>query len=142
MNDIRRGDRFAWVTGDDEPPGYIKFLGFDVESIGGGECRVKWTPTSVLLNSGGMVQGGFIAAALDLASGLASIEIGGDNLPSVSIKLDIEYFRPVKADGSMSYTVKGSVIHRSRHWVTCDGLILNSEGRLFARARHLMALGA
>lgn len=132
-------DRFRWVTGEAEPPTYVRLLGVELRSIGNGECVLQWTPSPSLLNSANIVQGGFIAAVLDLASGLATIEPQADNSATVSLKLDIEFFRAIKADGHLTYNVTGNLVHRSRRWVTSDAVICNQE-KVFARTRHLMTL--
>ena len=96
-----------------------------------------WTPPPTLLNNAGFVQGGFIAAALDLASAVAAATIQDDAESSASVRLTIEYFRPVLANGGV-LRVFGIVVQRSRKWVTVDASL--SSGKLLARAQHLISV--
>jgi uncharacterized protein (TIGR00369 family) len=131
--------RYGWLYGRGEPPPYLSILGCRVESVGKGECVVNWMPPTNLRNTGGAVQGGFVAAALDLASAIAAstCDVGTG---TASVRLDTEYFRPVLVDGSRVYSLRGKVANRSRHWVTSDAEVFNADNKLCARARHLIAV--
>lgn len=131
--------RYGWLYGRGDPPPYLSILGCRVESVGEGECVVNWTPPENLRNTGGAVQGGFVAAALDLASAIAAstCDVGTG---TASVRLDTEYFRPILADGSRVYSLRSKVANRSRRWITSDAEVFNADNKLCARARHLIAL--
>jgi uncharacterized protein (TIGR00369 family) len=131
--------RYGWLYGRGEPPPYLSMLGCRLQTLGQGECVVHWTPPLTILNTGGVVQGGFIAAVLDLTSAIASAtcDIG---VATATVRLDIEYFRPIQADGSRSYVSNGNVVNKSRRWITSDASIVAPDSKLCARGRHLIAI--
>lgn len=132
-------ERYGWLFGRGDPPAYLSLLGCHLESVGKGECIVNWRPPANLRNTAGAVQGGFVAAALDLSSAIAAstCDVGTG---TASVSLATEYFRPIFADGSRTYSLRGKVVNKSRRWITSDAEAFNSDNKLCARARHLIAI--
>jgi uncharacterized protein (TIGR00369 family) len=131
--------RYGWMRGEGRPPPYLGLLGLALSTASDGEAVVLWTPPPTLLNNAGFVQGGFIAAALDLASAVAAATILDHGGSSASVRLTVEYFRPVLPDGGV-LRVSGTVVQRSRKWTTVDASLSNAGGKLLARAQHLISV--
>ncbi len=125
-----------WLDGTGPPPGYGDMLGAALLSAGDGRCAMTWRPPSGLANFAGSVQGGFIATFLDLCSFAAGMTVVADDDALVSLKLDVEFARPVRP--GPSYRGDGEVVVRSRRRVTADAVLRDEQGRLVARAAHLL----
>jgi uncharacterized protein (TIGR00369 family) len=136
---VNEPSRYGWTRGEGSPPPYLGLLGLALSNASDGEAVVLWTPPQTLLNNAGFVQGGFIAAALDLATAVAAATIHDDVSSSASVRLTIEYFRPVRADGGI-LRVFGKVVQRSRNWTTVDASISNLNGKMLARGQHLISV--
>ena len=72
----------------------------------------------------GVVQGGIVAAMLDMAMAMSS----GDRISTASMQFEI--LRPVSGD---KLTVNGRIAKRGRRIVFAEAEMHNSEGRLVAR---------
>jgi uncharacterized protein (TIGR00369 family) len=125
-----------WLDGTGPPPGYNDMLGVTLLHAGDGRCGMRWTPPEGLANYSGTVQGGFIATFLDMCSFAAGMTVVGAGEALVSVKLDVEFARPVLPGAR--YRGDGEVIVRSRRRVTADARVLDAEDRLLARAVHLL----
>ena len=75
----------------------------------------------------GVVQGGIVAAMLDMAMAMSS----GDRISTASMQFDI--LRPVTGD---ALTVNGRIAKRGRRIVFAEAEMHDSGGRLVARGRQ------
>lgn len=88
-------------------------------------------------NSLGVVQGGFVAAAIDNVFGCFALLT--TKQPCATITMNLSYIRPVKVDeGDMTVEVK--VIQQTRSLFFVSGKLSNGEGRTACTASATMVI--
>lgn len=119
----------------DPPPPY-DVLGLEIGAAEKGRVEVHWTPGERQLNRGGVVHGGWIAAALDEVGGLAAVSTSNPAVPHLTMSLGVDYLRPLRA--GVPYTVTGRVLQGGNTRVLIRVEITDPEGVLHAQASSSM----
>jgi uncharacterized protein (TIGR00369 family) len=97
-----------------------------------GRVEISWTPPEELCNPGGTVHGGYIALILDNAVCMAGASTGEVFMPMLTLSLNVDYVRPVKA--GETHTVVGVCVHPGRTRMLSNATITDADGRLVAQA--------
>ena len=97
-----------------------------------GVVAFAWVVPEVLLNPAGIAHGGFLAAILDDAAGLAVTEGFARWVPHLTVHLSVDYLAPVLPD--IEHRVEGELIRHGRSSSLGDSRILDPDGKLCARA--------
>jgi uncharacterized protein (TIGR00369 family) len=71
-------------------------LGRTVLEAGDGRARVAYEAREDFLNRRGVIQGGFLAAMLDSAMGIAAATTMADGIAPVTIEMKVSFLRPAK----------------------------------------------
>ena len=96
-----------------------------------GEVRVRYEARPEFLNRNGFIQGGFLAAMLDSATGLA---LGGhvpEGGTAATIRLETRYLKPVKPGPVFARAWLIEVEGRDAH---IEGELANAAGEIVATA--------
>jgi uncharacterized protein (TIGR00369 family) len=115
-----------------------RLLGYRVTEMGGGRCRLAWTPGEDLSNPLGFVHGGFVAAIVDDACGTAVASLLSDWRPFPTASMRVEFLKGLKL--GESFVVRGQVLRAGRSMTFADTLIRNQDGMLLARGTCTFAL--
>lgn len=107
-------------------------LGMRISTVEKGRVALAWTPPEAILNRARVVHGGFVATALDEVCGLAAISLTEPSIPYLSMNLNVDYLRPVRA--GETYTVVGTVQQSGRIRTLALGSVSDSTGRPCAHA--------
>lgn len=83
-------------------------------------------------NRVGMMHGGAIAAAFDIATGLLARALAGENF-APTIRLETVFIRPIPLGEILSITVSTKMAGRKLIHLSCDG-VLKGSGKLAATA--------
>jgi len=113
------------------PPHTID-VGLTIETVAPGRVELSWLPPSRLTNPAGIVHGGYIAIALDDASGLSCASLGDRFRPMLTLDLSIDFVRPVRPE--TRHRALGEVVHAGNTRMIADARIIDPEGNLVARA--------
>jgi uncharacterized protein (TIGR00369 family) len=113
-------------------PEYAERLGFTIRTVQPGRVECDWRPTPHLVNTAGSVHGGYLAMVLDNGGALACASLGEVFRPMLTLSLNLDFLRVVRAAGS--YTVTGEVVHAGRTRIVAEAAITDADGRRMARA--------
>jgi uncharacterized protein (TIGR00369 family) len=97
-----------------------------------GRVDISWTPDAKLCNPGNVVHGGYIAMILDNASCLAASSTFDRFTPMLTLSLNVDYLRAVRA--GETYTVTGTCLHPGGTRMVSNALISDADGRPVAQA--------
>jgi len=106
-------------------------LGFRTIRRESGECEMELDLGEVHMSIARRAHGGVLFSMLDSAMGRAVLSDLPDRRGCATIECRINYFRPVQA-GRLVATAK--VLNTTRSTAYAEGSIVDSEGRLVARA--------
>ena len=113
-------------------------LGWVVKEFADGRGRLEWTPGEALTNPVGMVHGGFVAAIVDDACGIAVQSL----LPTVrsfpTAHMNIDFLRGIRVGSTFS--VESAVVRVGRRVTLADCLIRDDAGQLMARGTCTFAV--
>jgi len=98
-----------------------------VISTEAGRTELKFTVRPELTIPGGQLQGGIVAAMLDMSMAMAA----GGGIATASLQMDI--LRPAMGP---ELTVVGTITRKGRRIVFADGEMRNAAGDLVARGRQ------
>lgn len=107
-------------------------IGQVITAAGPGRVEIAWSPSERLCNPGGRVHGGYIAMILDNAVCLAGASACEHFMPMLTLNLNIDYLREVKADET--FTVVGTCVHPGRTRMVANAVITDGRGRPVAQA--------
>jgi uncharacterized protein (TIGR00369 family) len=131
---MKEDERSAWframVAGDGPAPPAAKTLGFQLSSVAPetGEAEGTFEAAPEFLNMLGGVQGGFLAAMLDVVVSCALLGSLPPGHFAPTLELKVSYLRPAPPG---RLTGRGRVLHRG-------GTIAFLAGELFAPAGTLL----
>lgn len=125
----------GWMRDQGVTAPHVDLLGYRVLSYGQGTCELAWEVPRPLLNPAGIAHGGFLAAILDDASGMAASSAYPRWVPQLTVNLNVDYLAPVVPD--VAHRVVGRVVRRGRSTVLSDAEIIDPDGKLLARASGL-----
>ena len=117
---------------DQPTPGAVllgrEFLGFDAD---GETALIRFQARPDFANRHGTVLGGFLAAMLDSATGLALLAGLPPDLTAVTTHLDTEFVKPAAAGTLLA---KARVASRQDRDAVVEAEIFDAEGNVVARA--------
>jgi uncharacterized protein (TIGR00369 family) len=122
----------AIAQGRMPPAPHALDIGLTIDAVASGRLELSWRPTPRLTNPAGIVHGGYIAMALDDASGLSCASLGERFRPMLTLDLRIDFVRPVRP--GETYRAIGEVVHAGNARVLADARMTGPDGRLVARA--------
>jgi uncharacterized protein (TIGR00369 family) len=117
-------------SGEPMPPD-ATLLGWKALSLEPGRVRVQFTAREEFYNAKGHVQGGFLAAMLDAATGPALFTLLTDGDMAPTLELKVSFLRPAKAGTIIG---EGWVVHRTRNIAFLEGTLSTEDGELMATA--------
>ena len=111
---------------------HVDLLGYTVERYDAGQALLSWQVPRPLLNPANIAHGGFLAAMLDDAAGMATASSYDRWVPQLTVNLHVDYLAPVHAD--VVHRVEGILVRRGRSTSLADARISTPDGTLCARA--------
>ena len=118
-------------------PPHTTDVALTIESVTPGRIELLWRPPRRLTNPAGIVHGGYIAIALDDASGLSCASLGERFRPMLTMGLSVDFVRPVRPE--TRYRAVGEVVHAGKTRMIADARVIDPEGILVARASGTFA---
>jgi uncharacterized protein (TIGR00369 family) len=111
-----------------------QLLGREVLSVDNetGEVRLRFVAKPEFANRHGTVQGGFLAAMLDSATGMAVMLSLPPDMTAVTTRLDVSYLKPART-GPLNATSR--VIASDARTANVEAQLRNEEGALLATAK-------
>lgn len=113
-------------------PPHVEVLGYTIEAVEPGEVVLSWQVPELLLNPAGIAHGGFLAALLDDAAGLAVASRYPRFVPQLTVQLHTDFLRPVLP--GVTHRVEGSLVRGGRSSNLADARILSPDGQLLTRS--------
>ncbi|MBO2441139.1 PaaI family thioesterase [Actinomadura nitritigenes] len=107
-------------------------IGQVITSAEPGRVDIAWTPAEKLCNPGGTVHGGYIAMILDNAVCLAGSSTCEHFMPMLTLNLNVDYLRGVRA--GETYAVTGTCVHPGSTRMVANALVSDAQGRPVAQA--------
>lgn len=121
----------AWMREQGITVPHVELLGYEVVRMDEGDIELRWRVPSPLLNPAGIAHGGFLAAMLDDACGMAISAAYDRWVPLLTVQLSVDYLAPVHAD--RDHVVHGVCVRRGRSTSLADATITDPDGTLLAR---------
>lgn len=90
-----------------------------------------------MCHSGGVVQGGFVAAWIDSAMAHALFSLGLPDVAPVTMELKVSYFAPVRPGPVIA---GGWIERRGKSTAFAEGLLRNEVGEILAKASSTLRL--
>lgn len=128
----------ALIRGELPAPSIAETLGMHPVAAERGRFTLEARPDERHLNTAGAVHGGFAAACLDTAAGLALVSTLDSAVQHSTVDLNVKYVRPMQA-GEV-YQVNGWVVDRTRSLAICDAQVTGLGGKLYAKATTTFAI--
>jgi acyl-CoA thioesterase len=118
---------------------YIPFLediGLQFDNMADGRAQVSLVPARRHTNSWGVVHGGVVMTMLDVAMALAGRSLQADAQGgNVTVEMKTSFVRPTQVQQQGAAIVaKGHCYHLSTTLAFCEAELLDSEGRVCAKA--------
>ncbi|MGW3810274.1 PaaI family thioesterase [Micromonospora sp. NPDC005113] len=120
------------VSGGRSHPAHLDLLGVRITSVDPGRLVLTWTPGEHLLNPAGIVHGGFVAAVLDMAAGLAAASDRDHFQHHLTLEMHIDFLAPVYME--TAHTVTGRAVRTGKTSSLADATVVAS-GCTVARYR-------
>ena len=121
----------TWMRDEGITAPHVELLGYRTAGIEPGRSELTWSVPTALLNPVGIAHGGFLAAILDDAAGIAAASTFARWVPMLTVHLNVDYIAPV-APG-IEHRVTGTVVRPGRTSLLSDAEIRDPDGRLLAR---------
>ena len=112
-------------------PGFMKHNGgLLFRTISNNEYEFKTTINKNHLNKAGITHGGFICSIIDAGSGTAAHK-SSENIPCVTISLDVKFISPTKENDEIIGNVKILKKTKSMIFLNCN---LSNKNKIIANA--------
>lgn len=108
-------------------------LGFHLSEVERGRCVFVAEPNEFMFNAIGTLHGGYYAAVLDAALGVAVHSELPQGVGYTTLELKVNIVRSY-ALGSGPLRVEGRVIHGGRRTAVSEASVLDESGKLYAHA--------
>lgn len=102
-----------------------------------GEIRASWQVQEALLNSQGVLFGGYYAVLADVALAFVVMSVLGDDEYLSTVDLSVSYFRPVR-QGALQ--IECRVVSRGRSLIHTEASFFNDDAALVAKAKGTFAV--
>ena len=106
-----------------------QYIGIKIVDFGEGYSRIEFPKSPKIMRWGGIVNGGVIMTAIDLAIGLAVMTVN-EGYNQYTAELKINFLQPLKEG---PFTSIGKVIRKGRTLVVGEAEVLDSQGKLCAK---------
>ena len=106
-----------------------EWVSFDPDT---GSATLRFLAKPEFANRHGTVQGGFLAAMLDSATGITLLATLPKELTAVTISLDTRFEKPARVG---VLTVEARVVERDERDATVEAEVLRPDGVIVARGR-------
>jgi uncharacterized protein (TIGR00369 family) len=119
-------------TMSDDPPA-AALLGRELLTIDAatGEVRLRYQARAEFANRHGTIQGGFLAAMLDSAAGLALVSLSPAGTTAVTVRLDVAFLKP----GQVGVILAGArIIARDGRSASVRAELTDRDGVVLATA--------
>jgi len=110
---------------------YVRLLGLELVSAGGGEATVRLPHRPELTRHEGIMHGGALASLVDTASAFAVLSLLEAGERTVTVDLTLHFLRPVLAGDT---TARARVLRAGRRLVTVSVEATDSVDKLVATA--------
>ena len=110
---------------------YVRLLGLELVSAGGGEATVRLPHRPELTRHEGIMHGGALASLVDTASAFAVLSLLETGERTVTVDLTLHFLRPVLAGDT---TARARVLRAGRRLVTVSVEATDSVDKLVATA--------
>ena len=121
----------AAFAGKNPPPPICLTLGIKLTELGMGSATLEMKVGQKFYNPMGTVHGGIMTDLADACMGIAVISTLEKNETFTTLELKMNFLRPVFS-GRLIATSK--ILHRGRTIALSESTVMNSEGKLVARA--------
>ncbi len=122
----------TWMRDQGVTAPHVELLGYEVQAYEPGHVQLTWQVPRPLLNPANIAHGGFLAAILDDACGMAIASSYERWVPQLTVNLHVDYLAPVAAD--VTHRVEGRLVRRGRSTSLADATIAGPDGTLLARS--------
>lgn len=129
----------ALIRGEIPASSIGQTMGLTAIEVSPGKITLEARPDDRHLNPAGAVHGGFAATCLDGAAALALFSTLETTTPHSTVDLNVKFVRPLRA--GQVYRVNGWVVERTRSLAICDAQVVDSTGKLFAKATTTFVVG-
>lgn len=121
----------TWMRDRGVTAPHVELLGYRVVRYEAGHVELSWRVPRPLLNPANIAHGGFLAAILDDAAGMATASTYPRWVPQLTVHLDVDYLAPVHAE--LDHRVEGRLVRRGKSTSLADATIHAPDGTLLAR---------
>jgi uncharacterized protein (TIGR00369 family) len=122
----------------DDPPAAVllgrELLAVDAEAE---EIRLRYMARPEFANRHGTIQGGFLGAMLDSATGLALVTVLPDPVTAVTTRLDVSFLKPASVGPLLA---SARVIARDDRSATVQAQLTDTDGVMLATAEATLRL--
>jgi len=108
-----------------------RLMGFAIDEIGDGRVVFRCVPDESLYNPIGVVHGGLVCTLADTVIGCSVHSLLEPGVAYTSIDLNVNYLRPVRADGG-ALTATGVVTKSGRRVAFASAEIVDADNRVVA----------
>ncbi len=108
----------------------LKHIDFEVIELKEGSFKIRVRHTKEIERYGGIVFGGVTAMIFDFVLGFTVMSVNDKN-NQATIALQITYIRPARDE---HYYFEGRLLKKGKNIVFVEGEMLNSKGKLLAKA--------
>jgi uncharacterized protein (TIGR00369 family) len=108
-----------------------ELIGRKILEAGPDGVRVSYRARKGFYNRRGTIMGGFIAAMLDSALGIAAAAALGPGVAPVTVEIKVNYLRPVAAG---TLVAEARLVHAGRSLAFMEASLRNGDGDLLATA--------
>jgi uncharacterized protein (TIGR00369 family) len=124
----------------DDPPAAV-LLGREILSIDAAaqEIRLRYVARPEFANRHGTVQGGFLAAMLDSAAGLAVVNLAPEARTAVTTRLDVAFLKPASL-GPILATAR--IVARDGRSAAVHAELTDRDGLVLATAEASLRIAA
>jgi uncharacterized protein (TIGR00369 family) len=112
-------------------------LGRTVLEAHDGRARVRYEAREDFLNRRGVIQGGFLAAMLDSAMGIAAATTVGDGVQPVTVEIKVSFLRPAAAGRLVA---EARVVQTGRSLAFTEATLSTEQGEPVATATATASL--
>ena len=114
-------------------------LGFALVEIAEGRAVFSGTPSESVLNPMGIAHGGYAAALLDSACGIAVLTTLAENQKFSTLELKVAYHKAIDTQTG-PIRAEGSVMTRGRRIAYSEARLLDASGTLLASATSTLMI--
>ena len=112
-------------------PPFTRWLNGTILAVERGSITMRWVVREEAINAAGILHGGIQSAMLDEAMGMAVATL---DHPEFHITIDLNVTFLGRARLGDTVTGTGRVIREGKRVVYCEGELLDTKGKLMARA--------